>query len=289
MDPSVALEVPETAAAYAEPRAILTALVLVVAGIVLARLAGAALSRSLRDPLGSHRTLLLERAASYSIIGLFTTSALHQLGIELSVLLGAAGILTVALGFASQTAASNFVSGVFLLGERPFEIGETIQIGGRTGVVLAIDALSIKLRTFDNLLVRIPNETVVKSEVVNYTRFPIRRYDLRLTVAPAADLDQLERVLLDAASAPVVLTDPAPLVIFQGFTESGVDVQLSAWALRDRFLEMRNRLHLDTARALEEAGIALGYPRRVIANRGDLVIDHHAAASGASEAANERG
>lgn len=279
MDPSVALEVPETAAAWGEPRAILMAILLVVAGIVLARLCAAALARSLRDPLGGHRTLLLQRAASYAIVALFATSALHQLGIELSVLLGAAGILTVAIGFASQTAASNFVSGVFLLGERPFEVGETIQVGSRTGVVLAIDALSIKLRTFDNLLVRIPNETVVKSEVVNYTRFPIRRHDLRLTVDPSVDLARLERVLLDAASAPVILADPAPLVVFHGFTEAGVDVQLSAWALRDQFLEMRNRLHLDVARALEKAGIALGYPRRVIATRDDVALERDAPAT----------
>ena len=246
---------------------IVLAVVLLLLGIVLGRLAGAGLVAVLRDPLGGHRTLILRRIANYGIFALFTVSALHQLGIQLSVLLGAAGILSVAVGFASQTAASNFVSGLFLLGERPFEVGETIRLGTTTGEVLAIDLLSIKLRTFDNLLVRVPNETVMKSEVVNFTRFPIRRHDLKLFVDPAADLEVLEDVLLGATQAPTVLQDPAPIVIFLGFAESGLEVQLSAWALRPNFLEMRNRLHRDATLALREANIPLGYPNRVLTSR----------------------
>lgn len=250
-----------------DPGTLLLALGLVIAGLVLARIAGVAMTRTLRDPLGSHRTLVLQRIVTYGIAGLFAISALHQLGIELSVLLGAAGVLTVAIGFAAQTAASNFVSGVFLLGERPFEVGETIQVGDTTGAVLSIDALSIRLRTFDNLLVRIPNESVMKSQVVNFTRFPIRRHDLRLRVDPVVDLETLESVLLAAAEAPVVLSEPTPVVIFHGWSEAGLEVQLSAWALRDDFLEMRNRLHRDVALALQQAAIPVGYPNRIVEMR----------------------
>lgn len=254
----------EAASALSDPTTIAIALAILVSGLILARLAGAALGRTLRDPLGGHRTLVLQRIVSYGIALLFAVSALHQLGIQLSVLLGAAGILTVAIGFAAQTAASNFVSGVFLLGERPFEIGETIQIGSTTGEVLSIDMLSIRLRTFDNLLVRIPNESVMKSQVVNFTRFPIRRHDLRFRVDSAGDLEDLETVLLSATKTPIVLNEPAPIVIFQGWTESGLEVQLSAWALRENFLAMRNQLHRDVAHALAEAQMPFGYPNRVV-------------------------
>ncbi len=268
MDPE-AIAQETDAGLVSDPGTLLLAIGLLVIGFVLARLAGVALSRALRDPLGSHRTLVLQRIVTYSIAGLFAVSALHQLGIELSVLLGAAGLVTVAIGFAAQTAASNFVSGVFLLGERPFEVGETIQIADTTGVVLSIDALSIRLRTFDNLLVRIPNESVMKSQVVNFTRFPVRRHDLRFRVDPVVDLEILETVLLGAAEAPIVLSEPAPVVIFHGWSESGLEIQLSAWALRENFLEMRNRLHRDVALALQRARIPLGYPNRIVELRDD--------------------
>ena len=247
----------------ADPTTLLLALGILLVGFVLARLASMALARALQDPLGNHRTLVLQRIVTYGIAGLFAMSALHQIGIQLSVLLGAAGVLTVAIGFAAQTAASNFVSGVFLLGERPFEVGETIKIGDTTGSVLSIDTLSIRLRTFDNLLVRIPNESVMKSQVVNYTRFPIRRHDLRFPVDPVVDLETLEEILLGATEAPIFLSDPAPVVVFHGWSEAGLEVQLSAWALREDFLEMRNRLHRDVALALQRARIPLGYPNRI--------------------------
>lgn len=268
MDPeTLSQEVAEQLGGGPEPGSIALAVILLIAGLVLARLAGAALSGVLAEPLGSHRTLILRRIASYGVVTLFAMSALNQLGIQLSVLLGAAGILTVAVGFASQTAASNFVSGLFLLGERPFEVGETIRVGDTTGEVLSIDLLSIKLRTFDNLLVRTPNESVIKSNVVNFTRFPIRRHDLKLVVDPAADLDTLEAVLLGATGHPLVLSEPKPIVILLGFTESGLEVQLSAWALRENFLAMRNQLHRDALLALRRAEIPLGYPNRVLMTR----------------------
>ena len=76
--------------------------------------------------------------------------------------------------FASQTSVSNIISGIFLISEQPFQVGDLIKVGETKGVVLSIDLLSIKLRTFDNQLVRIPNENLIKNELSNITRFPIR-------------------------------------------------------------------------------------------------------------------
>ncbi|MFN9975907.1 MAG: mechanosensitive ion channel family protein, partial [Phycisphaerae bacterium] len=113
--------------------------------------------------------------------------ALDSLGFDLKVLLGAAGILTVAVGFAAQTSASNLISGLFLMFERPFVVGNSIVIGDLRGEVVAIDMLSTKIRTFTNMMVRIPNETLVKSNIVNLSYFPIRRVDLEVGVAYSSD------------------------------------------------------------------------------------------------------
>jgi small-conductance mechanosensitive channel len=144
---------------------------------------------------------------------LFIASAMREMGFSLAVIMGAAGVLTVAIGFASQTTASNLISGLFLIGERSFEIGDIIKVGNTTGEVLSIDALSVKLRTFDNLFVRIPNETLIKSEVTTLSRFPIRRLDLQLGVAYKEDIEQVRKVLMAVAdSNPLCLDEPSPAV-----------------------------------------------------------------------------
>jgi hypothetical protein len=114
---------------------------------------------------------------------------MRQLGFDFTVLLGAAGIVTVAIGFASQTSASNLISGLFLVWRRRSGIGDIVTVDGVTGEVLSVDLLSTKLRTFDNLQVRIPNETMVKARITTLNRFPLRRVDLTsasLRVRPRA-------------------------------------------------------------------------------------------------------
>ena len=243
--------------------AIAQAVLIAGVGLVLARLAGGLSDRLARERLGAHHALILRRFISYGIGAIFVMAALQSLGLQLGVLLGAAGVLTVAIGFASQTAASNLVSGLFLLGERPFSVGEVIRVGATTGEVLSVDLLSVSLRTFDNLLVRIPNEVMMKSELTNLTRFPIRRLDLKLNVAYKEDLARVQELLVEVADGlPICLEDPRPLVIVLGFGESGIDIQLSVWGARARFLELRNAIHTEVKAALDRAGIEIPFPHR---------------------------
>ncbi len=156
---------------------LLRAVTIAAVGFVVARAVSAALLRIMGRFLNGQQRMIVSRVVYYLLLGLFLMSALHELGFSLSILMGAAGILSVAVGFASQTSASNLISGLFLIVERPFSVGDVITLGNTTGEVLSIDLLSVKLRTFDNLYVRIPNETVIKSEVTTLTKFPNRRID----------------------------------------------------------------------------------------------------------------
>ena len=243
----------------------LRALVLIAAGLVAAQLARLALERAFARSLSRQQLMLARRVAYYGVAGLFLLSALRELNFDLSVLLGAAGILTVAVGFASQTSASNLISGLFLVAERSVEVGDVIKIQDITGEVLSVDLLSTKLRTFDNLLVRIPNETMVKANITNFNRFPIRRVDLQVGVAYGEDLERVTRTLLSAAEAhPLCLDDPTPLLIAQGFADSAVTYQLSAWAKTENWLELRNALQGAVKRALDEADIEIPFPHRAL-------------------------
>lgn len=208
------------------------------------------------------------RLVTLAIYAAFLATALQTVGFDLSILLGAAGFATVALGFAAQTSASNVISGLFLIGERPFSVGDTVQIGTTTGIIVSIDMLSIKLRTFDNIFVRVPNEVAMKAEIRNLSRFPVRRVDLVVRVPHDADLAEVSRMLVELADAePLALDEPRPQVIFLGYGDSGAELQLSVWATREQFLQVKNALATHVPLTLAQAGFAPAVPtRRLLTN-----------------------
>ncbi len=232
-----------------------------MAGYLLARLATKIGTRLTRDHLSEHQMQLLRRLVFYIILILFTVSALRELGFQLSVLLGAAGIFSVALGFASQTSASNLISGLFLIGEKPFQVGDLIDIDGTRGVVISIDLLSVKLRTPDNLFVRVPNESIIKSKVINVSKFPIRRIDLKIGVAYRENIARVRSILLQAAHEnPLCLEEPEPFCVVDKFGDSSVDLQFSVWVKREAFRDLKDSLLEDVKEVFDREGIEIPFP-----------------------------
>lgn len=243
--------------------ALVRAILLLFTGWLVSRVLSKAVGRLAEGRLELTQVALLRRLTYYLVLTLFLVAALHQLGFNLGVLLGAAGIFSVALGFASQTSASNLVSGLFLIAERPFEIGDVIQVSGTTGEVLSIDLLSVKLRTFDNLYVRIPNETLIKSEVRTLTKFPIRRVDLQIGIAYKEDIERVRDLLFDVADRhPLCLDEPKPQFFLLGFGDSAVQIQFSPWALKPNFLELKNMMQQEIKKAFDREGIEIPFPHR---------------------------
>ncbi len=241
--------------------AAIKALAIVLAGLIIGRLVTRIFKRVAAIRLGIHLLSIYSRLIFYSIFTLFAVSAIHQLGFEISVLLGAAGILTVALGFASQTSASNLISGLFLLGEKPFQVGDVLRVEGDTGEVISIDLLSVKLRTFDNLYVRIPNELLIKSKFVNLTKFPIRRMDLVVGVAYRENLDEVIKLLLELVhNDPRCLEEPQSFCLVTGFNSSSVDIQLSVWARREIVRDLKSELMMRIKAAFDQQGIEIPFP-----------------------------
>ncbi len=242
---------------------LLQASLLFIVGFLAASLLARTTYKICAKRFSPHHASLSRRLVYWLVLGLFIASGLKQLGFNLAVLLGAAGVLSVALGFASQTSVSNLISGLFLIGERPFQIGDTIKVGNTTGEVLSIDLLSIKLRTFDNLFVRIPNESLIKSEVTNLTRFPIRRLDLKIGVAYKENISQVRQILLHVAEQnPLSLDEPVPVFQFLSFAESSLDLQFSVWTKKENYRELRTSLLEEIKRSFDQHGIELPFPQR---------------------------
>jgi len=223
-----------------------------------------------RRRIGDHIGILIQKILLYGSIIAVVISILLELGFNLGALLGAAGIMSVAIGFASQTSLSNIISGMFLYGEKPFEVGDVVKIGDKTGVVLSIDLLSVKLRQFNNEFVRIPNETMIKTEVTNVTKFPIRRLDVELGVSYNSNIDHVTRALKETADKnPYSLDDPAPVIIFKAFGDSSLNFMIGAWCERSQFLDLRNTLLRDIKNKFDLEGIEIPFPQRVVHLQGD--------------------
>jgi small-conductance mechanosensitive channel len=209
--------------------------------------------------------LIAGKLVFYPGILMLAVTVLHQLDFSLTPLLGAAGIVGIALGFASQTSVSNIISGFFLIAEKPFEVGDMVQVGSTLGIVLSIDTLSVKLRTFDNRFVRIPNETIIKSEVINVTRFPIRRLDLDVGVAYKEKIGRVREVLLDVvARNPRALMEPAPMVMFDSYGDSALQLKLRVWAIKTNIIALKNALLEEIKDRFDEEGIEIPFPHRSI-------------------------
>ncbi len=211
--------------------------------------------------LTAQQAMISGKLIWYLGIMIIAISILNEFGFKLSHLLGAAGIITIAIGFASQTSMSNIISGLFLIAEKPFQVKDVITVGSITGEVLSIDILSIKLRTFDNRYVRLPNETIIKSEVINITRFPIRRVDLNVGIAYKEDIGKVRSLLLDIAQKnPLVLNEPEPMVIFSGFGSSSIDLLFVVWAVKSDWLAVKNGIAEEVKKRFDEAGIEIPFP-----------------------------
>lgn len=253
-------------------RYLLAALILLV-GLVIASWAKRLVVGLSSRRLSNQQTMIAGRATYYLVAGIVLLEALHTAGVELGVLLGAAGILTVAIGFAAQTSASNLISGLFLMGEKPFVLGDVIEIGTTTGEVVSIDLLSVKLRTFDNVLVRLPNESLLKTEIKNLTRFPIRRLDIPLLFSFREDPERIAEVLRAVAEVDdFCLDEPKPTLFALDFAESGLRMRFTAWAARENFIEMKNRLLPALLRALREASVDFAVPRRDLGGQEPLTV-----------------
>lgn len=240
---------------------LLRALLLLVLGYPLIRTIAGLAGRTLKQRVSAQSIMLVRKGVVYGGFSLILIMVLRELGFKLTALLGAAGIVGVALGFASQTSLSNIISGLFLISEKPFQVGDIVKIGETTGYIQAIDLLAVKLRTFDNRYVRIPNESLLKTEVTNITRFPIRRHDINIGVAYKEDIRKVMKVLRDVADKnPYCLDEPKPLVLFKDFGDSALELLFGVWFVKEDFLEMRNAIMKDIKERFDREGIEIAFP-----------------------------
>ncbi len=236
-------------------------IVILAVGLPLLIILRRYLSSYITRHYSQHYGMLSGKLFFYIGVTILLVTLLHEFGFSLTPLLGAAGILGIAIGFASQTTVSNVISGFFLVAEKSFVVGDVVNVGGNVGLVYSIDTLSVKIRMFDNRFLRVPNETMIKSEFINITKFPIRRVDCNISVAYKEDLQRVREILFDVAEKlPYSLQEPPPLLIFDKFGSSSIDLLFVAWARKENFLLLRNGLNMGIKERFDKEGIEIPFP-----------------------------
>lgn len=160
-----------------------------------------------------------------------------------NTLLGAAGIVGLALGFALRDTVENYIASILLSIRRPFDPEDYVKIDSHEGVVARLTARATVLLTLDGNQVRIPNASVFKGVIVNFTAHPQRRFSFRLGVAPDEDLGRAQRTAIGAlAGVEGILSDPPPTALYEGVGESTVTLVVAGWMDQSRhdFLRVRS-------------------------------------------------
>jgi small-conductance mechanosensitive channel len=225
-------------------------------------------------PRGSR--LLIERIAFYSIVFLAGLAALSNLGVDFTGALLAGGIVGIIIGFATQSVVSNLLSGIFLHLDRPLEVGEPVEIEDMaiSGVVTDITAFSTRLRKFDGTFVRVPNDKLFTSRIRNFNRYPARRIETKISVSYKEDVARAIQIIKSRLETnPLILAEPVPDIFLDSLSDSSVDLSIFAWTAKPVFFQLRKQLIEDLKISLDNAGIEIPFPQRVIHLQHDSDIE----------------
>lgn len=243
---------------------VLTSIIAMVIFYVAYRVIKAAVKRATSKKLEAHTVNLITRAISYVFYLLIVMYILNLFGINLSAIWGAAGIAGVAIGFAAQTSVSNLISGVFVVAERALKLGDYIEVSEVSGTVDSIGLLSVTVHTLDNQMIRIPNSTIINSNLINYSRFEKRRFVFPLPISYDSDMNTALIAAREVADICIkngtILSDPAPAAFYDGF-DSAVNLRLAVWFERSKLIDTKNAIYTTAVDVFKKYGVTIPFTR----------------------------
>ena len=210
---------------------------------------------------------LMSKIVYYGVAFMAGVAALSVAGVNVSGLLLTGGIIGVALGFASQTVVSNFLSGVFLYIDRPFRPGDPISLDdvNVSGIVYDVSVFSTRIRTWDGIFVRVPNDKVFNATIKNFSMNVARRVEYLISISYSSDIELARKAILRVLdNEPLVLREPAPEVFVENLGDSGVILRVRFWVPSQFWINIKMEMLERIKVELEKSGIEIPFPQRVV-------------------------
>ena len=210
--------------------------------------------------------------------------AISMLGININPLVAAIGAAGLVIGLALQGTLSNFASGILILVNRPYDVGDVINAGGVFGKVDAMNLFSTRVLTFDNQVMLVPNNQVWNGVITNVTARNTRRVDLVFGIGYGDDLDQAQRVIEEVVAAhPKVHKDPAPTIKVNELADSSVNFVVRPWCATADYWDVYWDLTRQIKQRFDNEGINIPFPQRDLHMAGpiDVVLRNDAGQPGA--------
>lgn len=183
----------------------------------------------------------------YTLLGIGVVSALGKMGVNTSSVLASLGVAGLTIGFAAKDALSNMNSGIFIFWDRPFVLGDLVEIDGHYGRVENITLRSTRVVTVDGRMLAVPNSKVIDSTIVSYTNFPHLRLEVDFTIGVNEDLKRVRKIALElCGDSQAFLQTPTPEFVITGLNDYNVAAQLRVW-IKDETTHVRARLALREA------------------------------------------
>ena len=238
---------------------------MVILSILIAKGVSMGLRKRLKDKFDKDILGLLLKGSYYGIIILAIILVLPILNINTSGLLVAGGVTGIVLGFASQSIVSNFMSGLFIMAERPIKIGSQVEIDNVKGFVEDIGLMSTVLRNYDGLYIRIPNEKVFTTNIINISTNIARRLEYTIGIRYSDDADKAIKIIADLIEDhPFVLKNPKPDIYVDELGENSVNIVVKAWAPVTQWYATKKELLWKIKTNLEGENIHIPFPQRVV-------------------------
>ena len=244
---------------------ILSFIIAILIALLLSKAAEKAIRRALIRRLSVPAVENLVKVTRYTIIILAVVAALASAGVNITGALVAGGIVGIVIGFAAQTSVSNIISGILLLLEKPFKLGDFIHVGDIVGSVVEIGILSTTIVTWDGVKVRIPSSELFNSSFRNYSASKVRLVSVDVQISYDDDIGKaIDAIKSKLRGQWYILEEPEPTGFAKEFASDGVTLEVRAWTPGVTWFTLYANLSKLVKEALDEAGVEIPFPQRVV-------------------------
>lgn len=244
---------------------VIGAILILIVGLVAAKWLGKRVEKHMdkSERFDATVTPIFAKAVKILVIAVTILAVLNKFGVETASLIAVLGTIGLAIGLALQGTLSNIASGIMLLVLRPFNVGDTVDIGSTSGVVDEIGLFVTEMHTFDNVAITMPNSKVWGTEIKNYSQNNTRRVDMEFGIAYDDDMDKAMAVVKEVLEADErVLAEPEPLIAVSNLGDSAIGIRVRPWTETSNVWPLRYALTKRIKERFDEEDISFPFPQR---------------------------